>query len=636
LPESGPDPYRLFGEYDSVSYRINIPDPSAVTAFDIVMQSSVNILPETSDITVLVNGQEAATTAPFAFDGFAPLAVDKAVLVAGMNSVEIIARLSHRIFCGPDATFQIWTDVDAGASGVTLLPGSMGVNEADFAARANGLDSISVIATEPPDPALLVELTRRLATSGSGVGPVLVVSSPFDAVAPAAPQPRIAIRNDAVGGAEIRQAADGAAVLVVAPNVTSEALDRLLPRPTAPSDLPAVVPGAPMRIADLGIADVEIRRRYGRFDVVFSLPEDWMLAANQMARIDLLYRYAEGLPESALMLVKVNGTTVRLLPLHGEPGVVLPRLPVGFSTRLLEPGINLISFETIIPGDPPDQPCSPIEGPMAEIFSDTAIVVPQSPRMAFPSVATMLRRLDATGVTVAANARPDGLATAIGEAVKATMIPLVGGPVPLDARLTIASLAEIDRLQLTSLGLTRRGIEDLLMGRNVTASEADGESPTVPGLVDRAGDWFAAVWTDFVRLAQPGDPALADWIAGRSAVAMMLIPEPSDRMAGWLVVSPGIDPSWLAAQVASARLDPDGPKGQAALLSETGTWTVWQPAATPPILLEPVTPRNLRAVAGNYAAWSPGLYVGLLASLVLISVIVGLVFIIRTRGRRKR
>jgi hypothetical protein len=635
-PVDGPDPRRLFGEYDSATFLIDIADPGAVTAFDIVMQSSVNILPETSEIIVTVNGAQAAVSQPFAFDAFAALPVDTAALVAGPNRVEVTVKQSHRIFCGPEATFQIWTDIDARASGATVRPGPFQADGMDFAARVAGLESLMVIASEPPDPALLAALTRKLAAPDTGRAPTLVVGSPFDPAQPGPPAPRIAIRPDASGGAELRLAADGAPVLMLAPDVSAEALGFLLPDPPPQTDFPAVEPGTPALLSDLGFGDVAIRRRYGRVDIHFTLPEDWMLAANQTARIDLLYRYAEGLPPNALMLVKVNGTTVRLLPLYGEPGVTLPRLPVGFPTRLVEPGVNVISFETIIPGDPPDQPCSPIDGPMAEIFSDTGIVIPQAPRMAFPSVATVLRSLDREGLALAEGAAPDGLAAAIGQALDIDMIPLDGGPGTGDAALTVASLAEIDRLPLTALGLTRRGLEDLLTGRVAATPDVLVEEPAPLGPVARVGDWLVGRWTALGQLGWPGDAPLADWIERREAVALMLIPEPGDRLSAWLVAAPGVDPAWLAEQVAAARLDPDGPKGEAALLSAEGRWTVWRPATTPPMLLERVTPANLRQVAGNYAAWSPGLYVGLLASLVFVSVIVGLVFVVRTRGRRKR
>jgi hypothetical protein len=635
-PVNGDDPLRLFGEYDSADFVIDIPDPGAVTAFDIVMQSSVNILPETSEITVMINDAPAAVSPPFAFDAFASLPVDSSALVAGTNRITVTAKQAHRIFCGPEATFQIWTDIDARASGATLASGSLQTDGVDFAARASALESILVIASEPPEPALLAELSRKLGATETGRAPVLVVASPFDPAQPGPPVPRIAIRPDAAGGAELRLAADGAPVLILAPDVSSDALDLLLPDPPPLNDFPAVVPGTPSDLSDLGVDDIEIRRRYGRVDVRFALPETWMLAANQMARIELLYRYAEGLPPNALMLVKVNGTTVRLLPLYGEPGVILPRLPVGFPTRLIEPGVNEISFETIIPGDPPDEPCSPIDGAMAEIFADTSIVIPPSPQMAFPSVATVLRSLERAGIVLAEDAPADGLANAIGRALDVELIALDGGPVTGAATVTVASLAEVDRLPLTALGLTRRGIEDLLSGRNIVAGDPAAEEAAPPGPVDRLGQWIAGRWRALVQLGWPGDGQLAEWITGKQAVALMLIPDPGDRLSAWLIAAPGVDPRWLAAQIAAARLDPDGPKGEAALLSAEGHWAVWRPADTPPTLLEAVTMSNLRAVAGNYAAWSPGLYVGLLASLVFVSVIVGLVFVVRTRGRRKR
>lgn len=632
----GSNPRRLFGEYDSATFEVDIPDPAAVTGFDIIMQSSVNILPELSQIIVNVNDTEAAVTQPFAFDGFEALSVDTTALVPGTNRIDIVVRQSHRIFCGPDATFQIWTDIDAKASGVTLAPGSLTSNQQDFASVVSGLESLAVIATEPPDPALMKEISRRLGGPAAGGRPALILTSPFDAISPGPALPRIAIRSDAEGGAEIRQATDGAPVLILAPEVSPEALATFLPSPATVADVPSIATGSATKLGDFGFSDTEVRRRYSRFDVHFSLPEDWMLSANQTARINLLYRYAEGLPQSALMLVKVNGTTIRLLSLYGEPSIVLPSLPVGFGTRLLEPGVNVITFETIIPGDPPNQPCPPFEGPLAEVFADTSIVIPGSPRMAFPSVATVLRQLDPAQIRLAEGANAQGLAGAVQDALSVALVPLVDGPDTTEARLTIAGLTEVDRLQLTSLGLTRRTVEDLLTGRNVKADEPPSEDAAPPGIVDRLSRLLGDSWSFLVALGRPGDPSLADWLVGQDAVAMMLIPDPAERLDAWLIVSPGVDPSWLAGQIAAARLDPDGPKGQAALLTDTGTWINWRPSATLPALLEPVSLRNLRTIAGNYASWSPGLYVALLAGVVFVSVIVGLVFIVRTRGRRKR
>jgi hypothetical protein len=636
LRATGGEPIlRLFGEYDSAEFLIDLSDPVAVTALDIVMQSSVNILPETSLITVTVNGMPAVETQPFAFDGFEALAVPTEALVAGTNRIGVTVRQVHRIFCGPEATFQIWTEIDATASGATVASGAVTGDPSAFAAALGARPSITVVSAEAPDPALLAEIGRRLARPDGRPAPTIVVVTPWDPVTTAVAVPRIAIRADATVPAMLRTGADGAAVLVLAPDVPVAALDPFLPLPPAQADNPAVTPGIAATLGDLGMEDIEIRRRYGRVDVAFTLPEDWMLRASQGARIDLLYRYAEGLARDALMLVKVNGTTVRLLPLFGEPDVDLPLLPVGFSTRLLEPGTNIVSFETIVPGDPPDLPCSPIDGPLVEILAESVIVVPPSPRMAFPSAATLLRNLDSAGITIAEGAVPGALADRVATGLEVVLAPLEGGPEGGAAELTVAGLSEIDRLPLTALGLTRRTLEDLLAAPFAEVPVAEMAEVAV-GPVAMVQGWVEERWAAIVRLGWPGDPPLADWLQGRQGVALLLIPDPAERLSGWLVAAPAVDPDWLARMVADARLDPDGPKGEAAVLTSDGRWENWRPAATPPALLETPTLANMRTVAGNYAAWAPLLYVALLGGLVVVSVIIGLVFVVRTRGRRKR
>ncbi|AMY70304.1 cellulose synthase [Frigidibacter mobilis] len=84
----------------------------------------------------------------------------------------------------------------------------------------------------------------------------------------------------------------------------------------------------------------------------FRLPDDWLILASQEARFTLLYGFADDLPAGSLMLVKVNGQTVRLLPLDRNGGSVQPPLEIGFAANLLHPGANRVSFEAILPGIP--------------------------------------------------------------------------------------------------------------------------------------------------------------------------------------------------------------------------------------------------------------------------------------------
>lgn len=116
---------------------------------------------------------------------------------------------------------------------------------------------------------------------------------------------------------------------------------------------------------------------------------------------------------------------------------------------------------------------------------------------------------------------------------------------------------------------------------------------------------------------------------------MLFIPNGADPAKLWLVVGPGADAAQVARAVADARTDPDGPRGQLAVLANDGTWQSWQPASAAPVLSDTLSLMNFRFVVGNFASWSPLYFMLLLAGLTAASVLLALIFVITTRGGRK-
>ncbi|WP_180267223.1 hypothetical protein, partial [Salmonella enterica] len=51
------------------------------------------------------------------FSGFEQVDVPVQGLKSGENRIGISLRQTHRIFCGPDASFGVWTEIDLTRSG---------------------------------------------------------------------------------------------------------------------------------------------------------------------------------------------------------------------------------------------------------------------------------------------------------------------------------------------------------------------------------------------------------------------------------------------------------------------------------------------------------------------------------------
>ena len=111
---------------------------------------------------------------------FGSLLVPGTHLVAGRNRVDITLQQPHRIYCGPEASFGVWTELDLTQSGVAIAPGAITADASGFAfalqAQIARQGAISLLADEGTDPALIKSVTDRLLTSLNGQGRIELAS----------------------------------------------------------------------------------------------------------------------------------------------------------------------------------------------------------------------------------------------------------------------------------------------------------------------------------------------------------------------------------------------------------------------------------------------------------------------------
>ncbi|MBT9385022.1 cellulose biosynthesis cyclic di-GMP-binding regulatory protein BcsB [Pseudooceanicola sp. CBS1P-1] len=636
---------RLSGERASRTFHVNVPNAEAANDLRLSYRISINVLPERSQIRVRVNGTEVDPIQPHAFTGFEPITLPKNLLVTGDNVIEVTVQESHRIFCGPDASFEIWTEFDLNNSGVTVTPGSLPLDSEGFAAALQAQlslrQSIPVRLPKGSPPGILKELAQRLSALRNGTPVTLETLSPYDMSLAAAPIARISVVPGAAG-AEIRRGADGAAVLVLSETPSGDGLDlrgldEFLPAPGPVGDVAHLAPGTAETLRALKFTDLSTYNHYSEQQVAFRLPSDWLELSSQEGLLRLSYQFADGLPYNALMLVKVNGTTVRLLPLgQGGAGQMLPLLDVGFPARLMHPGVNQVTFEAMVPGDPADLPCPTYDTPLLTINPDSTLLVPKMPEMTTLDLRAPLAAVRPDQVSA------DGAAGSHAErtlhALETALRPIDGVTQIGSAALHVIDASSLDQLKLGALGLTRREFEEIFYASRPAALTQPIQDPSTRSWFMPAVRQTAAALAQNLRdLAKPGEGPLNLWLSSRKADAALVIPDQNMPDDMWLVLGPQVDPAFAAQAVAQARISAEGPHGRVALLNASdGTWSSWTDTSRPPVLHEPLTPRNFRAVAGNYASWSPFFFVAVLLGLTVISVIVALVFVISTRGARKQ
>ena len=662
---------RLSGEVQGERFFVDLPAGSTLESgdglHDLVLsyRIAINVLPEQSELRVRVNGVEMPPIQPHAFEGFESVVLSDAPLVEGRNEITITVHHSHRIFCGPDATFAVWTEIDTATSGVRLARNAMPGDQAGLAmalrAQLGVQGIVPVRVVDPADAGLLGALTRRLSGVRDGVPVVLTPEPAYGVVDGPAQGARVTLLPSGMFGglptAEVRHGADGAMVLALSAGLDGQLpdLDPLLPRIAAPKDIATLLPGTAVRLDDLGFTDRATFNRYSQQTLAFRMPRDWLLLASQKAALNLVYGFSAGLPKGALMLVKVNDTTVRLLPLDSKGGTIQPPLEIGFPARLLHPGANALRFETIVPGDPPDLPCPPVTAPLMQIEPESTLLVPASPQMRIDGVDAALVDVRPDQIRPVPRDGDDPVAEALVVALASTLRPIDGTERHEAASLTVTDSAGLDRLGIESLGdagipgLTRRDLDRLFAANgpgvgptpatddaNPNLAEPGPEATEAPGLTERVRTIAAGMTGRVMQLAKPGDGPVDRWLDGRTAKAVLIMPDADMPESLSLIVAKGTDPQQIAVLLSQARISPNGPRGRLSVLSPDGQWNSWNDTTYPPVLEEPLTVSNFRAVAGNYASWSPVLFGAVLFVLTLLSVAMALIFVVTTRGRRKR
>lgn len=645
---------RLAGERTRARLGIDLPPPGPDPVLVLSYRNSINVLPRDSAIIVSINGTETARLEANAFDGFRTVEIEAPALVAGSNVVTVETIHRHRIFCGIEASFQIWTEIDLAASGVALPGFTPGDGEASLEAALAGLDGgtpLAVRAAPEADPRVVDALAARLAPAAGGL---VEIGSAFDPVVDGAGRPRVVVERGPRASADIVLGGDGAVVLRVVHgpfgNDPSAALPDLSPLLDPGADggiagpgAPVLAPGRAAPLVDLGFEPRNDIASFFRETVEFRLPADWLALSSQKAVLFLDYGFAEGLPPGARLLVKANGTTVRLLPLD-RGGGMQPTLDVGFLASLLGPGLNRLAFEVIIEAQNPELACPPWPDRILTVSPGSTLLVPDMPRMHFDGMEWALPSLSSAGVVFG---RGDGIGSGgmrprERERFAALMVPVPSeyrSEPPENVTLRVLTIDEFWPAAVGALPLDRASMLDVLAppfevvtpDPFETANGGAGEDLLAAALrrMRAALAWIRG-------LAVPGGPPLDDWLAGRTAEAILLQPEEDAPQSLLLILSPTADPLAVGRAIVADRLMPEGPHGRLALLHEDGAWSSWRPPFDPPRLEEPLTPWNMRAVLGNYASWLPMGFTGLLFLLTLLSAYVALLFVVRTRHPNQR
>ena len=181
------DGLRLTGEIGDLRWPVYLTSAQAAASLRIRVGylSAVSVLPDASLLDVRVNDRSVGSDAIDAAQGLRSIvfAIPAGLLKPGYNAVSITVQQRHRVDCSVAATYELWSKIEASATGLEL-PQSVGsITEiGDLPALlpdADGSMPIHVLLagkTNPSHVQRLIRVTQEVALRGRFLQPSLSFS----------------------------------------------------------------------------------------------------------------------------------------------------------------------------------------------------------------------------------------------------------------------------------------------------------------------------------------------------------------------------------------------------------------------------------------------------------------------------
>jgi len=651
----------LRGERDAAEFALFALPGAAPREIALSVVSSAFILPGRSALRLyvgdaLVGERPLSSITEFETVTF-PLPAG--AIQPGLNRIRVETALAHRLYCGAEASYGLWTEIELARSGAptpaefvaAAPPGPDAFLAAASAARARGLPVLVKGAEGPLEAA--PALTAAAARLGAALGGGLRFARAGVSDDPAAPM--IEIRAGETAAAGFLRDASGRQVLVLTDGPGA------LPAPFGQArglaaEAPLLPVDAATPLAALDFQPARVVEHLWTDAVAFRLPEDWLMNVKDRATLLLDYGYLTGMAAGSELRIRVNGDAVRILPLDRGGRVADEPLEVRFDAGLLRAGRNLLQFEAVAPGSPPDQPCLPGDVARLEIRETSTLLAPSAPRMHLPGLGRWIDDPLPLEIETLPAGAPTGLSARLAlaaelpgaEGAAAAAAAEAAGATADRRRLVVLRPSELSSASFGAFGVGRQHMIVAVQPRRRDAAPDEGPQPAsgprvtpdvhAAGLFGDAPGAFAEVVarlaTGARRLAAP-DPVgdLTDWLAGTRAQALLFQLDPETPGDAYLLISDEARPDAVAAALGRAARMGLPLDGHLAALTWDGEWRSWTDTTRLPVLEEEIG-GNWRGVLGNFASARPRLFVAAIVAIAFVSVLLANSYISASRRQR--
>ena len=563
--------------------------------------SSDELLEGRSQLWVFVNDEGVAALPLTAQRSAtrAEVSLPVGLLGSGMNRLTLISQQDHALGCDPASLTRLWTKFEAAGSYVVVRLTRPNVPPllSDLDSPAELLLSIGpslTIATAiAPDRARLLQAGGLVSQGfvlrmGDNRRPMIhhrehgawdrsddvdvvlgtrddlaglidgvlsdAIEGPFLAVAPRPYDPTrpylvVSGRTDAEVLAAAAAIADPRWSLPTAPwQVITE-------RPAwQPIEMPVLAPGRTYRFSELSLTSDTIGNgSEARTTIELMLPNDWFVADNRKARIDLAFAYQAGLAAESVLNVLVNDEYVDVIPLTEGEGTSLTQTALDLPLTLFHPGRNRIAFEPLT-GVDPSFGCGQrfAGGSSITIFGDSEITLPRVARAIHQPDLGLFQN---TGFPIA---DPGSGAVVVADS---------DGQAIAAAWMLMARLAERARQPLYDLPIDFR---PYAVDRNLLiVGSIDGINRALGGGSGVASNALRRAGASLVAARSLGARYPAAATASGPMVAAAAVPSPADDAATPILAGAGT--TFPIMPEAAIGIDPSATESQFGLLTGTGS-----------------------------------------------------------------
>ena len=638
----------LRGENDSLDFDLFVPPGADLRKLTVEAVSSAFIHQGHSTLRAYVGNAFVGEAALESITASETVEFDlpPGTMTPGHNVVRIEADLAHRLYCGADASYDLWTRIDLGGSGVPARGGAPEIGELPFlaaasVARAEQRPIVVRIKGAEPTAEDLAQIGRDLA---SVIGGGLRFAAASTSADPGAPV--IEIRKAATAAAAFRAGPGGTPILEIR---AAEGDMPSLFAGVAPRPRQEVVPlplDQAVAIGELGFPTTQIADSLWSESIRFELPADWLTTVKKRAILDLDFGHVAGLPTGSELRVRVNDQVIRLVPLDAGARLGGQPLEVRFDAGLLQAGRNVIDFEVSLPGAPADQPCIASADGRIEVRNTSTLHVPSSPSMHMPGLVHWMSTDGPIEIVTPRRATTEpGLEDLA--LVHELSAALRGEPGrarrdKTNRRLIVLRPEDLSRATFGDFGISSQAMLAALQPPRVALAATLENGPLdvveasilgdIPGvLAERARKAFDGLQ----QLALPDPVAeLTDWLGAARGQAILFRLEAASSGDAYLLLADQARLTTVAAALEGAVRWGTPLNGQVALLDWHGRWSTWADRSRLPVFEGEISKRNWQDVIGSFASSRPRLFVELLLGIALLSIVFANSYIAASRRQR--